>query len=152
MSIVIVPYDESYKDSLFDFTDSCFKELGKVFEPSGRHSFYGDIDSYFEVFYCLLDDGQVKGSVALKRTGDDVAELKCLYLASELRGKGFGHQLMSKVISAAASLGYGSIVLDSMSQYQDAIRLYRRMGFEDTDRYNDNPYADVFMRLELKGK
>ena len=39
MEVRLVPYSESLKESLFVFTDRCFEELGKKFEPDGRHGF-----------------------------------------------------------------------------------------------------------------
>ena len=53
------------------------------------------------------------------------------------------------IVDEAKRLGYKSIVLDSMSQYKDALRLYERTGFKNTERYNDNLFADVFMKLDL---
>ena len=61
-----------------------------------------------------------------------------MYLDKGLRGQGIGRKLMDKAVSAAKELGYKSIVLDSMSKYKDARRLYERAGFKDTERYNDN--------------
>lgn len=145
----IVLYSDEYKQAVFDFTDKCFDELGKRFEPEGRHYFYNDIRNEFEVFYCLLDNDSCVGTAALKRFDDDTAELKALYLDKDYRGKGLGSLLMDKLVKTARELNYKSIVLDSMSQYKDARRLYEKTGFKDTARYNDNEYADVFMRLEL---
>lgn len=147
--IELISYDESYKQEVFAFTDRCFEELGKKFEPFGRHSFYNDIPNSFEVFYCLVDEGNVIGTVALKEIDEYTVELKALYLDSAYRGQGLGTRLMNKAIEEAESCGYKSMVLDSMSQYTDALRLYKKAGFKDTERYNDNIYADVFMRLDL---
>ena len=149
MDVQIVPYEEQYKDRLFAFTDSCFRELGKQFDPLGRHRFYEDIEHVFDVFYCLLVGNELLGTVALKKLDDDTAELKALYLDRAFRGKGLGRRLLKKVVVDARRLGYKSVVLDSMSQYENALRLYRKIGFKDTDRYNDNSFADVFMRLDL---
>ena len=145
----LVPYNDSFKQGVFDFTDSCFREIGKKFEPTGRHGFYNDIENVFEVFYCLTVNGKVIGTVALKKIDDSTVELKALYLDSEYRGKGLGSRLMDKAIDEAKTRGYKSIVLDSMSEYKDALRLYEKYGFRNTERYNDNVYADVFMRLDL---
>ena len=41
----MVLYDRAYKQQVFDFTKDCFEELGKSFEPDGRHSFYNDIEN-----------------------------------------------------------------------------------------------------------
>ena len=145
----IIDYSDEYKQSVFEFTDRCFAELGKKFEPEGRHSFYNDIPSEFDVFYCLISNGHVIGTAALKRLDEETAELKALYLDKDCRGKGLGRELMDKVIKAATDLGYKSIVLDSMSQYKAARKLYERIGFIEIPRYNDNQYADVFMRRDL---
>ena len=56
---------------------------------------------------------------------------------------------MDEAVSFAYEKDFSKIVLDSMSQYKEASRLYRRYGFTDTDRYNNNVYADVFMQLIL---
>lgn len=148
--IELVSYDESYKQGVFAFTVRCFEELGKKFEPSGRHSFYNDIPNSFEVFFCLLDEGNVIGTVALKEIDEYTVELKALYLDSAYRGKGLGTLLMKKAIEEACGRGYKSMVLDSMSKYNDALRLYEKCGFGHTERYNDNLYADVFMKLDLR--
>ena len=150
MEICLVPYSDVLKQQVFSFTDTCFTELGKRFEPDGRHSFYNYIEDYFEVFYCLVSDEQVIGTVALKKLNDDTAELKALYLDKSYRGQGFGKRLIDIVIKEAEMRGFKSIVLDSMKQYKDARRLYEKCGFSDFERYNDNPYADVFMKLDLQ--
>ena len=148
MSLVIEPYRDDLKESLFAFTDRCFTEIGKSFEPEGRHAFYLNIPEVFDAFWCLVD-GEVKGSVAVKKISEDTCELKALYLSEELRGQGWGYKLMDIAVSYARSAGYRRIVLDSMSQYKAARRLYDRYGFTVTDRYNDNMYADVFMEYVL---
>ena len=94
--------------------------------------------------------GSVCGTVALKELDHETAELKALYLDRELRGRGYGRRLISSAVSFAREHGYQKILLDSMSQYTDASRLYKRYGFTDTDRYNDNIYADVFMQMILR--
>ena len=147
--IMLVPYNESYKQKVFDFTDKCFEELGKKFEPDGRHDFYNNIGDNFVVFYCLFDQDKLIGTVALKKLDENTVELKAMYLDRSYRGKGLGRRLMNKIVDEAKRLGYKSIVLDSMSQYKDALRLYERTGFQNTERYNDNLYADVFMKLNL---
>ena len=55
----IVPYTSVFKMGVFNFTEQCFSELGKRFEPEGRHGFYNDIENEFIVFYCLISDGQL---------------------------------------------------------------------------------------------
>lgn len=145
----LVQYKEEYKQRVFDFTDRCFEELGKKFEPEGRHFFYNDIEKSFVSFYCLLDDEKLIATVALKKIDDYTVELKALYLDKSYRGQHLGSRLINVAIDEARKLGYKSIVLDSMSKYKEALRLYEKYGFKNTERFNDNIYADVFMKLDL---
>lgn len=145
----IVDYSDELKDGVFEFTDECFRELGKAFEPQDRHSFYNDIGSCFVSFKCLLSDEKIVGTVGLKKLDDDTVELKALYLHKEYRGRGWGRKLIDTAIKESGRLGFKTIVLDSMSIYKDALRLYEKTGFVPTERFNDNPYADVFMKRDL---
>lgn len=98
----------------------------------------------------MLSGGDIIGTVALKRHEDDTAELKALYLAKEFRSKGLGTRMLNKAVDYARESGYKRIVLDSMSQYTAAISLYKKSGFRQIDRFNDNIHADIFMELILK--
>ena len=146
----LVIYSDDLKDEVFRFTSECFEELGKSFEPHGRHSFYNEIDDHFERFWCLTERGRVLGTAAVAKLDKNTAELKALYVDSSLRGMGWGYKLLDEAVSFARSQGFLRLVLDSISKYEDAARLYRRYGFTGTVRYNDNVYADVFMELKLQ--
>ncbi|MBR4579967.1 MAG: GNAT family N-acetyltransferase [Lachnospiraceae bacterium] len=145
----ILIYSESLKESLFEFTDVCFRELGKAFEPNGRHSFYNNISGNFDCFWCLLSEGKVTGTVAVKRIDDSTAELKALYLLSGFRGKGYGYKLLDRAVCFSKEKGYKRVVLDSVSAYSDALKLYEQYGFKHIARYNENNYADVFMEYRF---
>ena len=145
----LVEYNSRLKDEVFRFTAECFAELGKKFEPDGRHEFYKSIDEHFDGFWCLVDDGQVIGTVAIGKIDETTSELKALYVDSSYRGQGLGFKLLDHAVSFARTSGYKRVVLDSMSKYESAAKLYRRYGFNDINRYNDNAYADVFMELVL---
>jgi ribosomal protein S18 acetylase RimI-like enzyme len=97
----------------------------------------------------VVDHGNVVGTVALKKIDETTAELKSLYLDKNYRGKGLGGRLMTEAVGAARARGYKSVVLDSMKKYKDARNLYEQFGFKDTERYNGNEMADVFMKLDL---
>ena len=149
MSLEIVHYEDSIKDSLFAFYSECFPGVGKPFEPEGRHEFYNHIPEHFEQFWCLVEDGTVLGSVAIRRFSDDTAELKALYLSEKLRGQGWGYKLLDLAIKYAREQGYKRVCLDSMKSYSAARRLYDKFGFKEIESYNNNTFAEVFMELKL---
>ena len=139
-----------YQPLLLDFLKRCLPESGRALDIGGRHSFYNDIDGSFDGFWCMFaDDGDVIGCVGVRRLGDADCELKSLYLLEEYHGMGYGRCLLEKAVGFAREAGYARMYLDTLSTSHKAIRLYRRAGFNDVERYNRSERSDVFMMLEL---
>ncbi|EWM52564.1 GNAT family N-acetyltransferase [Ruminococcus flavefaciens] len=136
-------------EKVTDFLAEVFPQVGKPFEPDGRHSEYKDIKGNFELFLCLFDGENIIGTVAVKKLDSNNCELKCLYLYEEYQGRKLGYRLLNEAVEYAKKNGYRRILLDSMSRYQNALKLYEKFGFVNTERYNDNAKADVFMVKEL---
>ncbi len=100
--------------------------------------------------YAAFTDGIPSGCIALRSFDGERAELKRLFVRPEARGRGIGSMLLRRVVEDAEEIGYRSILLDTLPQLPEAIALYRRFGFEETERYNDSPQdGTVFMRLRL---
>jgi len=95
--------------------------------------------------------GQAAGCVALRKLEGSICEMKRLYVRPVCRGKGVGRMLVGRVIAKARLIGYGRMRLDTIaSSMQDAIALYRRMGFQEIPLYCDNPIAGaLYMELVL---
>ncbi|MBR5973710.1 MAG: GNAT family N-acetyltransferase [Clostridiales bacterium] len=145
-------FNASLKEAVFTFTDACFRSVGKEFEPDGRHADYNDIKKNFDRFWCLVSEDKVLGTVAVKRLDETTSELKALYLSPELRGKGYGYKMLDLAVLFAREKGYRRIVLDSMSKYTSALKLYEKYGFTHIERYNGNQKADVFMEYRFTGR
>ena len=142
-------YSPDMRERVHDFFGRVFPESGKSFESEGRHSVFADIERNFIVFLCLFDGDKIIGTAAVKRLNASDCELKGLYLYKEYHGRGLGFKLADTAVEAARRLGFERIFLDTMSGYDRAMRLYEKMGFVRTDRYNDNERADVFMVKSL---
>jgi putative acetyltransferase len=99
-----------------------------------------------------LADDQPAGCVALHKLEDGICEMKRLYVRPQFRGTGIGSQLVRSVIESAVSMGYLRMRLDTIaSQMQDAVRMYRRVGFVEIPAYSENPIASaLYMELDLK--
>ncbi len=76
-------------------------------------------------------------------------ECKRLYVRPEARGLGLADALMDALESFGIASGLQWIYLDSKDDLHAAIALYRRRGYVDCARYNDNPQATVFLRKRL---
>lgn len=149
MKFKIVKYNKEYSDQIIHFLEVCLPQSGRYLELDGRHDMYRKIETYFEHFWCLFDENNIIGSVAIKRLNSGQCELKSLYLLEQYHGKGLGHELLETAIQKARRDGYTEMYLDTLSSSINAIYLYEKRGFVRTERYNTNSVADVFMVLKL---
>lgn len=103
-------------------------------------------------FLLAWSDGLPVGCVALKRAGDDLAEVKRLWVAPAARGQGLARRLMGEVEDAARRLGIRVLRLDTNSALSEALALYRGTGWVEIPRFNDDPYPDAFFEKRLGGR
>jgi carbonic anhydrase len=106
----------------------------------------------------MYDDHPV-GYVALRGLEHATCEMNRLFILPEYRAQGVGKRLAEKLVVRAARLGYSRRVLDTLPEMAAAIRMYRALGFKETERSWDNPiertvYLDkrVGAVEQLKGK
>ena len=94
---------------------------------------------------------QAAGCVALRKLEDNICEMKRLYVRPAYRGHGLGRILVERVIAEARAIGYERMRLDTVaSSMQDAVELYRRMGFKEIAPYRANPIEGaLYMELLL---
>ncbi|WP_295626283.1 GNAT family N-acetyltransferase [uncultured Intestinimonas sp.] len=147
--VLLRGFEEGDQGAVLAFLEECLPQSGRTWDPAGRHRLYGSIGASFDDFWCLLDGGNVVGTAALKKLDGAKCELKALYLLQAYHGRGLGCRLLETAILRARETGYKEMYLDTLSTSKRAIRLYEKMGFTRTKRYNGNEAADVFMVLKL---
>ena len=75
------------------------------------------------------------------RNGHRALEVKRMWIDPDWRGLGLGRRLLAHLEALAVARGARRIVLDTNERLSEAIAMYEAMGYEPTERYNDNPYA-----------
>ncbi len=73
-------------------------------------------------------------------------ECKRLYVEPRFRSQGLATSLMDEIETAARAAGLAWVYLDSKDDFAAAIKMYRRRGYSECPRFNDNPQATVFFR------
>jgi DNA-binding MarR family transcriptional regulator/GNAT superfamily N-acetyltransferase len=100
-------------------------------------------------FIVAISDGLPIGCVGLKGPGSDLAETKRLWVAPSARGLGLGRRLMEAAETTAREISIKVLRLDTNSALPEAGQLYRRSGWREIDRFNDDPYPDLFFEKRL---
>ena len=100
-------------------------------------------------------DDQAAGAVGLRLQGRDAdvgitCEMKRLYVRDDFRGLGLGRKLVEVLIDESRRIGYGAMRLDTIETMQEAIALYRSLGFFRINRYYDSPIENTeYYQLNL---
>jgi len=95
------------------------------------------------------ENGETVGCVAVRPLGEDICEMKRLYVRPAYRGKRLGRELALAIIEEAKRLGYKAMRLDTVVAMKEAATLYRTLGFQTIYAYCYNPLPDA-MYFELK--
>jgi ribosomal protein S18 acetylase RimI-like enzyme len=94
--------------------------------------------------------GHAIGCVALRPMSDArYCEMKRLFVAPEGRGLGLGRALAEAILAEGARLGYAELRLDTLPSMQDAIGLYRKLGFVSIEPYYAAPAGTIFLARPL---
>ena len=125
-----------YRDFLGDvelpgYDDEIAGLPGKYAPPTG------------ELLVAHGSDGAALGCIALQPLPDGSAEVKRLFVRPAGRGLGLGRALIRAIEAEARRIGYPELRLDTLPRLVAAVALYRSLGFDYVDRYNDNPNAGV---------
>ncbi len=95
--------------------------------------------------------GEIAGCVVFKAGVPEprAGECKRLYVRPAYRRGGVAVALMDALERFAREGGMDWVYLDTNQAFAASVALYRRRGYEDCPRYNDNPQATLFFRKRL---
>ena len=97
------------------------------------------------------DEAKAVGCIALRPLlrFEQSGEVKRLYVKPESRGRRVADGLLKALECYAVGVGYRTLYLDTKDDLLAAIHFYHQHGYEDCERYNENPQATIFMRKGL---
>lgn len=93
--------------------------------------------------------GRPIGCGGLRTLESGVGEIKRMWVAPEARGLGVARRLLGALEDRARGLGMNRVRLDTNRTLTQAQTLYRRAGYREIERFNDNPYAHFWFEKEL---
>jgi len=113
-----------------------YREYDFVYQPEVEVPDLFRFDQHYApprgAFFVVREHHVVVGSVGVERLGDGSAELHRLYLDARLRGRGTGRALVEAVLDWCRTERIPRLILWSDTRFDQAHRLYERMGFRRT--------------------
>ena len=98
-------------------------------------------------------EGSPAGTVALRDLGNQICEMKSMFVESQHLGKGIGRALAEAILREARIIGYTKMRLDTGPRQIAAQTLYRSLGFREIEPYYELPQElteiGIFMELAL---
>lgn len=93
------------------------------------------------------------GCIGLKDCTGNACEIKRLYVRPEARGMGLGEKLVNLILDEGAKIGYEYVKLDTLPFLKTALKLYKKLGFYETEKYNDSPMdTSIYLCYDLKNR
>lgn len=141
-ALTIAPEDADSADAR-RCLDAYIAELAERFEGGFEGSSFGTADMTPPAGWLLLArlDGEAVGCGALKRLDATTGEIKRVWVSPAARGLGIAARLMDRLESLAGEIGCTRVFLDTNKTLTEAQAMYRKRGYREIERYNDNPYA-----------
>ena len=112
----------------FDPAKSSSASAGELTPPAGA-------------FVVARLGNQPIGCGALKVKDRNVGEIKRMWVCADVRGLGIGRRLLEALETLARELGVSTLRLETNRTLKEAQALYRKCGFREVERFNDEPYA-----------
>jgi DNA-binding MarR family transcriptional regulator/predicted GNAT family N-acyltransferase len=134
--------------------DAYFSELAARFEggydAATDHSARADdMAPPSGLFVIARLDGDAVGCGGLKRTNKTTGEIKRVWTAPSARGMGVARRVLRTLEAAAREMGLRTVRLGTNRALSEAHALYRKEGFQEVARFNDNPYEHYWFEKPL---
>ena len=148
----IVPFHSSYSQAFFDLNIEWLETYFYV-EPYDREVLSNP--NHFIIspgghIFSFIDGGRVLGTVALLKRGEGIFELTKMAVLPSQRGKKIGQKLMEYCLDFAKEHNFKELYLYSNTLLENAIYIYRKVGFKEVPIPEDNPYKRSNIKMVYK--
>ena len=150
-SICIVRRAGAHAPETLRLVDRLWKELGTLYpEVTGPPTAPDEIVGERASFVVAWMEDEPVGCGAFRPLSEDesdVAEIKRMYVAPEMRRRGISRLILIELEKQARACGYTLVRLETGLRQPNAIRLYETSGYhriEPFGRYRDDPLSVCF--------
>lgn len=95
-------------------------------------------------FLVGTQDGKLVAMGAFRKVTTQCAEIKRMRVGSEYQRRGFGEEILLRLLKVATGMGYTELCLDTTEQMIPARRLYEKHGFKEVRRERLHDLTIIF--------
>lgn len=134
----IRPIERSDNTAVARLIRDVMAEFGAVGEGFSRsdpevRAMYESYSGERAAYFVVVRKGTVVGGAGigqLEKAGNQICQLRKMYVRPEARGAGVGQKLLRLCLDTAKKIGYTSCYLETLEQMAQARRLYEKAGFK----------------------
>lgn len=119
-----------------EYVDAHLEDLTSLRPPDG-------------IIYLLVVEGDIAGMGALRKLSDEIGEVKRMYIRPLHRGRGYGKQMLNKLLEVGREFGCSSFLLETSKFMTVAQHIYRSAGFIERGEYPESETPTVFRQYQL---
>ena len=146
MTYIVRTIEESDNAALADVIKKALEEQGNhkpgtIYHDPQLYQMSRGYQTHDSVYYVVIENNELLGGCGIARIPDqpeNYCELQRMFLKKEARGKGIGTALMQKCLTFAKETGYELVYIETFANMHEAIKLYKRSGFEFIDHSMGN--------------
>ncbi len=135
-ALSVEPAARADAPAVVDLIGRVYQEYAFVYVPEVEVPDLFRFDQHYAAprgaFFVVREGKVVVGSVGVERLDAGSAEVHRLYLDARLRGRGTGRALLERVLEWCRAQNIPRLILWSDTRFDQAHRLYERMGFQRT--------------------
>lgn len=98
--------------------------------------------------FFIKEDEKVVGTVALMKKENNIFELTKMAVIPKHQGKQLGQQLVQFCMDFARNQEFEKLILYSNTKLENAIYIYKKLGFKEVAIEANNPYARGNIKME----
>jgi GNAT superfamily N-acetyltransferase len=103
-------------------------------------------------FFIGLLEGRLVAMGGFRMTGQGIAELKRMRIATDLQGRGIGGALLALLEKTAGERGIGKLTLESAASRPNTLSFYKKHGYSQVGESHYGTQATVCFEKVLRDK
>lgn len=129
--------------------------VGTAYEDKATDQLFETYQKEKAIYFVLEYQNKIVGGAGIAQLDNfegNVCELQKMYFLPEARGKSLGSKMIAICLEKAKELGFVSCYLETLPYMTDAVKLYKKNGFQNLEKPMGNTChysCDVWMIKNL---